>query len=152
MVGRRFTMLALGLAVAGACAGGASGVEPYPSFYTPAKAAYCTSAGDITGDNPNYVPWLYCWTPNDGYTVELRDTRHRPAARYVPKNKRNYEASTRRLAFGQEWWLNRAGQEGTGRARGQILIRCASRSDGLTCTNRHGHGFWLGRFRGYRLF
>ena len=32
------------------------------------------------------------------------------------------------------------------------LWRCVNRSTGLTCTNRAGHGFWLGRLRGSRLF
>ena len=141
------------ISLAAISTGSASSREPYASFYTPGKAAYCGSVLDITGDNPGYVPWLYCWTPNDGYTIELRDARRPPAARYVAKNKWHYEPATRRLTFAQDWWLNRAGHEGTGRTgRGDVLIRCASRSNGLTCTNRHGHGFWLGRFRGYRIF
>lgn len=141
------------MGLAATSAGSASGREPYASFYTPGKAIYCGSVVDITGDNANYVPWLYCWTPNDGYTIELRDARRPPAGRYVAKNKWHYEPSTRRLTYRQDWWLNRVGQEGTGaNGRGDVLIRCASRSNGLTCTNRRGHGFWLGRFRGYRLF
>ena len=145
--------LGVGLVAVAACVDSASGREPYASFYTPGKAAYCGSVVDITGDNPGYVRWLYCWTPNDGFTVELRDANRRPFARYVAKNKRHYEPSTRRLGYRQDWWLNRAGQEGTGTAGpGSVLIRCASRVSGLTCTNRRGHGFWLGRFRGYRLF
>jgi hypothetical protein len=153
MVIRRITALTLGLATAAVCVSSAGGREPYASFYTPGKAAYCSSVVDITGDNAGYVPWLYCWTPNDGFTIELRDVNRRPSARYVAKNKRHHESSTRRLTYRQEWWLNRAGREGTGTAgQGNVLIRCASRTTGLTCTNRRGHGFWLGRYRGYRLF
>lgn len=29
---------------------------------------------------------------------------------------------------------------------------CLSQRTGLTCKNRTGHGWWLGRFRGYRIF
>jgi hypothetical protein len=153
MVIRRIGTLAVAFAAAAACVGGATAREPYASFYTPGKAAYCGSVQDITGDNVGYVPWLYCWTPNDGFTIELRDTDRRPSARYVAKNRWHYEPSTRRLTYRQDWWLNRAGQEGTGTAGlGNVLIKCASRTSGLRCTNRHGHGFWLGRFRGFRLF
>ena len=42
------------------------------------------------------------------------------------------------LRFGQTW-----------RSAG---FTCASRASGLTCTNRAGHGWWLGRYKGYRLF
>jgi len=29
---------------------------------------------------------------------------------------------------------------------------CTSRRTGLLCWNRVGHGWWLGRYRGYRTF
>ncbi len=29
---------------------------------------------------------------------------------------------------------------------------CSSRSNGLTCKNGIGHGWWLGRCKGYRIF
>jgi hypothetical protein len=29
---------------------------------------------------------------------------------------------------------------------------CNSRSSGLTCQNARGHGWWLGRYVGYRVF
>jgi hypothetical protein len=31
-------------------------------------------------------------------------------------------------------------------------LTCVSRATGLTCTNKTGHGWWLGRARGARLF
>jgi hypothetical protein len=31
-------------------------------------------------------------------------------------------------------------------------FRCTSRATGLTCVNRAGHGWWLGRFKGYWVF
>jgi len=49
--------------------------EPYADFYTPGKAVLCSAVVDITGENSNYVPWLFCWTPNDGFTVSLRASR-----------------------------------------------------------------------------
>ena len=126
--------------------------EPYASFYTPGKAALCSMVVDITGENPTYVPWLYCWTPNDGFTVTLTASR-RPHASTVKANKWHYEPGGRPLGFGKAWWMNRDSASGWGSGgAGDVLIRCVSRASGLTCTNRAGHGFWLGRFRGYRLY
>jgi Family of unknown function (DUF6636) len=45
---------------------------------------------------------------------------------------------TRTLRLGETW-------RGGG-------FRCTSRPKGLTCANPSGHGFWLGRQRGFRLF
>ena len=36
--------------------------------------------------------------------------------------------------------------------RGTTVFICTSRRTGLTCSNRDRHGFWLGRYRGYRVF
>lgn len=126
--------------------------EPYANFYTPAKAVLCSAVVDITGENSNYVPWLFCWTPNDGFTVSLSASR-RPSTRALKRYKWHYEPGGRTLRFGQAWWLNRDGVSGWGsRGTGDVLIRCVSRSSSLTCTNRAGHGFWLGRFPGYRPY
>lgn len=35
---------------------------------------------------------------------------------------------------------------------GRLVFRCVSRRTGLTCTNARGHGWWIGRYHGYRLF
>ena len=48
-----------------------------------------------------------------------------------------YDPRSRILAYGQTW--RRGG------------FRCTSRTTGLTCTNRSGHGFFLSRQR-WRLF
>ena len=53
----------------------------------------------------------------------------------------------RLLRFGQQWSF---GPDASG--VGPINYRCWSRRTGLTCRNRQGHGWWLGRYRGYRLF
>ena len=122
--------------------------EPYATFYTPGKTALCSEVADITGDNPNFVPYLYCWTLNDG----LKASR-RPRASTLKAYKWHYELGGRLLGFGRSWWMNRKGAIGWDRGGvGDVLIRCGNRTPGLTCTNRAGHGFWLGRYRGYRLF
>ena len=47
--------------------------EPYANFYTPVKAVLCSALVDITGENSNYVPSLFCWTPNDGFPLIERE-------------------------------------------------------------------------------
>jgi len=51
------------------------------------------------------------------------------------------------LRFGQNWtWsFDRRGF-------GTLYYSCSSRTNGLTCNNQAGHGWWLGRFKGYRIF
>ena len=58
--------------------------------------------------------------------------------RYEPDLKGFHDVVGVRLSFGETW-----------RSGG---FRCTSRRSGLTCTNRRGHGWWLGRYVGYRLF
>jgi len=82
---------------------------------------------------------LICWTPNDGFTVSMHRF-DRPRRRYHKLNRSYYDpAPGRVLGFGQL-------------AREPGCWTCVSRSSGLICTNRAGHGWWLGRFRGYRIF
>jgi hypothetical protein len=102
------------------------------AFVTPRRAAYC---GVSEGEAPHA---LICWTPDDGFTVAM-GRRGRPTKGYDRQNKRYYEPTGRVLRFGQTWKL--AG-----------YWRCTSRRSGLTCTNQAGHGWWLGRFSGYKLF
>jgi hypothetical protein len=99
-------------------------------FRTPDRAAYCGS-DQYTGHH------LICWTPNDGFTVRMTQNG-RPSKRYLAANRDYYDLVGRTLRFGQTW---RSGN-----------FKCVSTRNGLTCTNRRGHGWWLGRFVGYRLF
>ncbi len=100
-------------------------------FKTPGGAAYC---GISHGEPPYH---LICWTPNDGFTVAMF-ARSRAYKSYNRTNRGLHDYVGRTLRFGQRW-------AGAG-------FHCASRRTGLTCTNRIGHGWWLGRYRGYRLF
>lgn len=102
-------------------------------FRTPNRAAYCAlSDGRAT-------PSLSCWTPNDGFTVWMT-RRGRAHKEYDEQARGFYDQTLRVLRFG-ETWRNRT-----------LGYRCRSRRSGLTCRNRRGHGWWLGRFVGYRLF
>ena len=112
----------------------ASSAFAISEFRTPKHAAYC---GPTHGAAP---PRMICWTPDDGFTVSM-DKRGRARSRYVSDNRGFRDPITKRvLRFGKTW-------------RNSVLgYRCVSRRTGLTCRNRDGHGWWLGRFRGYRLF
>ena len=60
--------------------------------------------------------------------------------RYEPKNIGFHDVVGRELRFGGHWHVRGLG------------FWCTSRRTGLTCWNSAGHGWWLGRGRGYRLF
>lgn len=100
-------------------------------FRTPGEAAYCTWG--LVGPPSQFV----CWTPNDGFTVQMT-VRGRPRKYYEPFNRGHLENSAPVLRFGHTM---RSGS-----------IVCKSRRTGLTCTNRRGHGWRLGRYVGYSLF
>ena len=102
------------------------------AFRTPDKAAYC---GLTENEGP---PYLICWTPNDGFTVYM-SASGRTHKRYDPHNRGWFDpAPGQVLGFGQSWhWHS---------------YSCQSARSGLTCRNRAAHGWWLGRFRGYRIF
>ena len=100
------------------------------SFRTPGRAAYC---GLTEGEGPS---GLICWTPNDGFSIGM-GMRGRPTYGYNPRDRGYYEYAPRVLRFGQTW--------------SAAPFRCTSRAMGLTCTNRAGHGWWLGRYYGYRV-
>ena len=134
-----------------------AGAQARPFFRTPGQAAYCyLSEGNLEPSNPV----LGCWTPNDGFTVGVAHDETLPSGRrkaYVPANKKRTPSGYRLLRFGQTFrW--RCTKVTTGLAEncstkeGRTVFRCVSRRTGLTCTNRQGHGFWIGRYVGYRVF
>lgn len=130
----RWRSLKSGLAVAaGALLVSLVAVAPawsYAEFRTPGEAAYC-GRDEFTGSH------LICWTPNDGFTVSM-GLRGTPRKSYVRGNRGFVQNQARLLYFGQTW-------------RGGSFV-CRSRSTGLTCRNRRGHGWWLGRYVGYKIF
>lgn len=104
--------------------------QAYAEFRTPGEAAYC-------GRDDGRTAALVCWTPNDGFTVVM-GVRGRPRKSYSGANRGYVENGAPLLRFGQVW-------------RGGSFV-CRSRSTGLRCVNRRGHGWWIGRYVGYRLF
>ena len=120
------------LAIAIGALTAASSAAAVAAFVTPHKTAYC---GISEGEAPLS---LICWRPADGLTLDMR--RMGRAHKRIHLSNRGYfdPAPGRLLRFGQRW-----------RSSGWA---CVSRSAGLTCTNRSGHGWWLGRAQGSRLF
>ena len=95
-------------------------------------------AGCVLRRDEGEAPYsLICWTPNDGFTIAM-GVDGRPHFSYDRRN-RGYHERVRTLRFWQTWRI-------------PGWWRCTSRRTGLTCVNRDGHGWWLGRFRGYRVF
>jgi hypothetical protein len=121
-------VIAVVTSLAGATA--ASAQEGDATFGTPGDAVYCNSSGSYLG----------CWTPNDGFSVWM--TSYGRVHKSYSKANRDFIPYTTRydLRFGRRW------RDGHGR------FVCNSRSSGLTCQNARGHGWWLGRYVGYRVF
>ena len=97
------------------------------------RAAYCRI------QSPNAEATLYCWTPNDGYTLALTSTG---AAYRVRADETTNEDLTpddyRVVGFGEETESS--------------VFSCESDSSALTCRNPRGHGFRLPRYRGLPTF
>src|SRR5215211_1949130 len=127
------TVVAIGAFVAVPAPRAASLLAPV-DFKTPGEAAYC----GLVIRNYDAVK-LVCFTPNDGFTVAMT-ARGYPRKARVALNFDRYPQAPM-LRFGRSWWSSDAG----------VWI-CTSRRLGLTCKNKAGHGWWLGRYRGYRLF
>ena len=102
------------------------------AFRTPHKAAYC---GVSEGEPPLS---LICWRPSDGLTLSMTRAGF-PRRRLAALNRGYHATDGQILLFGKVWQL-------------PGYWKCVSRATGLTCTNTTGHGWWLGRMRGSRLF
>lgn len=105
-------------------------------FGTPNNAVYCGMGPD--SPHKRSQEYIHCFTPNDGFDVWMSRSG-RPTASYVRAERGQYVQPYKRLAFGQSVSLLPG-------------FKCTSRATGLTCVNAQGHGWWLGRFKGYRLF
>jgi hypothetical protein len=88
---------------------------------------------------------LYCWTPNDGYTITmlgypLGSGQVLPDSDR-PRRLRSNERGNRHHEIGAAY-LPRGVVERYG------SFMCVSRASGLTCRNQKGHGWSLPRYRG----
>jgi hypothetical protein len=100
---------------------GISGGEAIP-------AAYCRF------ESPSVGAGVYCWTPNDGYTLRLDASGARRMRGDEAGNRRALPAGYTELPIGSSRSLNG--------------YSCTSRGSGLTCTGPGGSGWVLPRYRG----
>jgi hypothetical protein len=100
-------------------------------FRLPGRTLYC----EIVQYKPTS---LDCWRSTDGRNIGILPTG-RALVNPDTNNRGNHQDRAPVLQFGQTW------HRGT-------TYRCTSRRLGVTCTNGSHHGFWLGRYHGYRLF
>jgi hypothetical protein len=109
-------------------------------FKTPGEAAYCRM---------EFVHGVFdafrCVTPNDGFWIRLTGLSKGTNVAVVKGVSRAFHGyrnrAVRVLPFGREFFSSDA-----------FLITCWSRRSGLTCKHYDGLSFWLGRYRGYRIY
>jgi hypothetical protein len=152
----------LGVLAQSASARQPPGFFPRPLFAALGKAAYCYV--DQAGFE-NRRPSLFCWRPRDGWGVEIASNARRAHAAFhnhPPRtgedfgDLRGYVPRARVLSFGRRWLYLCANPAVRTTChvggRGVIAFTCVSSPAGLTCTNAAGHGWWIGRSRGHRVF
>lgn len=130
--------LLVGLAVLAIAPPTIARASAFSAFHTPGWAAQCYVPAPYERALSQTV--LVCVTPNDGFTISM-GAHSRPRWHYDRKARgyRDYFSAQRLLRFGQYWAV-------------RPYWYCASKTTGLTCWNKAGHGWWVGRHRGYRTF
>jgi hypothetical protein len=131
---RRLTWVVLASSAAVILATGAAQASALSAFHTPAWVAQCYVVGE------EHPPVFTCSRPSDGFFVQMgAGGRVQTGTNRSDRGFHDPFAARRLLGFGQYWKF------GSG-------FGCVSRSSGLKCWNRAGHGWWLGRPRGFRTF
>lgn len=111
-------------------------------FHTSGWAAQCVVAENML--NANKSP-LICWTPNDGFTVRMQaNGRVTKSYQRANKNYRDKFFAADLLAYNRFWFHMTEVPV--------LKYACVSRRNGLTCKNSDQHGWWIGRYVGYRIF
>ena len=132
----RFELVgALVLAALGALAvAGAARASALSAFHTPGWSVQCYVVGEEA------PPTLTCSLPRSGFAVSMWASG-RPRSGLDPKDRGHHDVFAARplLGFGRYWAF-------------EPLFGCVSRSTGLECWNAAGHGWWLDRSGGDRLF
>ena len=85
-----------------------------------------------------------CFTPNDGWWIRFnRINGNSPTVSkgYSARYRGFHPSGPSLLAFGKDWHSSDAD-----------AVVCRSRSNGLTCKTYSGLSFWIGRYKGYRIF
>ncbi len=152
---RRLLLLAVATAAvltAPAIVLGRAGGVAEPLFATPNGAAYCGIAETMAPENPV----LKCWTPNDGFVASIQwdQAAQKPQYGYSRSLKGYYPRGYRTKAFGSHYGYRCSKLTDSFAERcgyGVMIFFCSSKRDGLRCYNTQSkHGFWLGRYQGYK--
>jgi len=110
-----------------------------PAFKTPREAAYCQM--EFTR---NSFDAFRCFTPNDGWWIRISGLmgNNVQVTKGIDDRFRGFRSSSYGLLrFGKTWLSSDAS-----------VVTCWSRSTGLTCKHNGGLTFWIGRYRGYRIY
>jgi hypothetical protein len=108
-------------------------------FKTPSGAAYC----QLQVENASATGFL-CFTPNDGFWIRfggISGANPTVSKGYSDRYRSFHPTGARVLGFGGVWHSSDAS-----------AVVCRSRETGLTCKATGGLSFWLGRYKGYRIF
>jgi hypothetical protein len=81
---------------------------------------------------------LQCWRSRTGLTLVMQG-RGRPSFDTLRRSRNFFEDSAPPLRIGHTWRFKR-------------LFTCTMADKGLTCKNTAGHGWFMGRTDGYRVF
>jgi hypothetical protein len=132
---------------AGRAASAANATRPPAAVASPPAETAPTPSGETqfnTGQDAGQATYavacsiestaLWCWTPNDGFTVALPSSGRPARVRSAESANRGNQSAYGTLGFGERW------QAGP--------FSCVSRKSGLTCSNAEGHGWTLPRYRG----
>jgi hypothetical protein len=121
------------LVVAALAAVGAAVVPglAYGDFKQPGGGVYCALG---RAENPT----LQCWRAKTGLTLAMTG-RGRASYETLRRNRNTYMDSAPPLRVGHTW-------------RFQGTFTCKMAAAGLPCKNRSGHGWFLGRTAGYRIY
>jgi hypothetical protein len=109
-------------------------------WHTPNWAANCLVEATVTTRDST----LTCWTPNDGFYVRMTGqsrVKKGYAKNFKGRNDKDWAIGL--MSFGEKFrfW-----------SPGFFQYECVSRKTGLTCRNHDGYGWWIGRYKGYRIF
>jgi hypothetical protein len=103
----------------------------YGDFKQPGGGVYCALERAAN-------PTLQCWRSKTGLTLAMR-SKGRPSYETLRRNRNTFMDAAPPLRIGRTWRFKGA-------------FTCKMAANGLTCRNRSGHGWFLGRTAGYRIF
>jgi hypothetical protein len=134
------------LGLAGAPQVDAARLTAAAGFHVPGRVIECVIP--VQHEGPPRPPLLSCWRARDGMTFDMRSNGRTSRRLYRPhRGYHDWWAGRLRVPYGQEWSYHF-----DPRGIGRLYFTCASTRKGLFCKNRVGHGWFIGRETGSRIF